>query len=212
MTEAMHERNPLRQSTSVAGFTLVELLISLAIFTVIASFTYISFDATDRGVRSIERQLDDLLAMQRLMQTITNDLSQLQPRPVREPVGAAFRPSLLADTRNDYFLEFTRGGYANPLGVQRANAQRVGYRFEEGDIIRAQWPVLDNLLATEPAETVLLEELEAIDVRFLDESGNWVNQWPGGTGGIGAAAPIAIEVTIDHAQWGQILRLVEIGG
>ncbi|MEO0575518.1 MAG: type II secretion system minor pseudopilin GspJ [Pseudomonadota bacterium] len=194
------------------GFTLVELLVSLLIFTVIATMTHFAFDATDRGVRSIERQLDDLLAMQRMMQTITNDLAQLQPRPVREPVGSSFRPALLADSRNDYFVELTRGGYANPLGVPRATAQRVGYRFEDGDIIRAQWPVLDNLLATEPAEIVLLEDLEAIDVRFLDETGNWLNQWPGGTAGVGAAPPIAIEVTIEHPQWGQILRLVEIGG
>ncbi|MEL6870190.1 MAG: type II secretion system minor pseudopilin GspJ [Pseudomonadota bacterium] len=196
------------QAPRAQGFTLAELLVSLVIFTVISLFLVRSFDVTERGVRRVQEELDALLRLQRTMQTLTNDISQIQPRPVRDPVGTTLRAPLLADTRNAYFIELTRGGHANPLGVPRPTAQRIGYRFEDGEIVRAFWPVLDNVLATEPQEIVLFEELERFEVRFLDVSGNWVNQWPQGGGG----TPRAVEIVVEHPKWGEIMRVIEVGG
>ncbi|MEM9172323.1 MAG: type II secretion system minor pseudopilin GspJ [Pseudomonadota bacterium] len=195
------------------GFTLVEVMIALMIFSVVAVLAFSTVDATGRASRSIEREMDDLLALQRLVQMVSSDVYQAQPRPVREPVGTAYRAPILADIRNTYFFEVTRGGNANPLGVQRSTALRVGYRLEEDELIRAQWPVLDNLLATEPDEIIMLDGVLAVQMRFLPTEGaEWVQEWP--LGGANAPAsqppPRAVEIIIEHEYWGELRRMFEV--
>lgn len=193
------------------GFTLIEVMIALAIFSVVAAISYATFSQAAQASRSISDEMQALQTLQRALQTIANDFAQVQPRPVREPVGSAERAELLADSRNTYLVELTRGGYANPLGMQRASAQRIAYRFEDGELMRVQWPALDNPLSNEPVEVILLEDIERVEFRYLPVgTDNWGTQWP--QPGASAGPPRAIEVFIEHARWGEISRLVEIAG
>ena len=200
-----------RAALSARGFTLIEVMIALAIFAVVATISYATLSQAAQASRSISDEMQALQTLQRALQTIANDFAQVQPRPVREPVGSAERAELLADSRNTYLVELTRGGYANPLGMQRASAQRVAYRFEDGELRRVQWPALDNPLSNEPVEFVLFEDIERVEFRYLPAgSDNWGTQWP--QPGASPAPPRAIEVFIEHARWGEISRLVEIAG
>ena len=200
------------QAPRQTGFTLIEVVVSLAIFATIAALSFLAFDQTQRASRSITQQMVELQALQRTLQTLGSELSHLQPRPVREPGTPTSRAALLADVRNLYVLELTRGGYANPLGVPRATAQRVAYRVDEGELVRTQWPALDNPLSIEPRERVLLENVERFEVRFLVEGrDNWIAEWPP-LGGSGGGRPRAVELIIEHEQWGEIRRLIEIRG
>ena len=187
------------------------MIVSLAIFSTIAALSFLAFDQTQRASRAITEQMIELQALQRTLQTLGSDLAQLQPRPVREPGTPTSRAALLADVRNLYVLELTRGGYANPLGVPRATAQRVAYRVDEGELVRTQWPALDNPLSIEPRERVLLENVERFEVRFLVDGDNWIVEWPP-LGGSGGGRPRAVEILIEHEQWGEIRRLIEIRG
>ncbi len=201
----------IRRAPRQNGFTLIEVIVSLAIFSTIAALSFLAFDQTQRASRAITEQMIELQALQRTLQTLGSDLAQLQPRPVREPGTPTSRAALLADVRNLYVLELTRGGYANPLGVPRATAQRVAYRVDEGELVRTQWPALDNPLSIEPRERVLLENVERFEVRFLVDGDNWIVEWPP-LGGSGGGRPRAVEIIIEHEQWGEIRRLVEIRG
>ena len=201
----------IRRAPRQNGFTLIEVIVSLAIFSTIAALSFLAFDQTQRASRAITEQMIELQALQRTLQTLGSDLAQLQPRPVREPGTPTSRAALLADVRNLYVLELTRGGYANPLGVPRATAQRVAYRVDEGELVRTQWPALDNPLSIEPRERVLLEYVERFEVRFLVDGDNWIVEWPP-LGGSGGGRPRAVEIIIEHEQWGEIRRLVEIRG
>lgn len=201
----------IRRAPRQNGFTLIEVIVSLAIFSTIAALSFLAFDQTQRASRAITEQMIELQALQRTLQTLGSDLAQLQPRPVREPGTPTSRAALLADVRNLYVLELTRGGYANPLGVPRATAQRVAYRVDEGELVRTQWPALDNPLSIEPRERVLLENVERFEVRFLVDGDNWIVEWPP-LGGSGGGRPRAVEILIEHEQWGEIRRLIEIRG
>ncbi len=195
-----------------AGFTLIEVMIALAIFATMAALSYLLFDQSTRASSSISNQMSELQLLQRTLQSLSSDLAQLQPRPVREPGSPTSRAALLADTRNLYVLELTRGGYANPLGVPRATAMRVAYRLDEGDLVRTQWPALDNPLNVEPRELVLLEDVVRFELRFLGDTGaEWLQQWPPFGGG-GGGRPRAVELIIEHERWGEIRRLVEVRG
>lgn len=195
-----------------AGFTLIEVMIALAIFATMAALSYLLFDQSTRASSAISNQMSELQLLQRTLQSLSTDLAQLQPRPVREPGSPTSRAALLADTRNLYVLELTRGGYANPLGVPRATAMRVAYRLDEGDLVRTQWPALDNPLNVEPRELVLLEDVVRFELRFLGDAGaEWLPQWPPFGGG-GGGRPRAVELIIEHERWGEIRRLVEVRG
>lgn len=195
-----------------SGFTLIEVVIALAIFATMAALSYLVFDQSTRASARITTQMSDLQSLQRALQAIGNDLSQLQPRPVREPGSPTSRPPLLADVRNVYVVELTRGGYANPLGLPRATAMRVAYRVDEGELIRSQWPALDNPLNAEPRELVLLEDVTRFELRFLGEGTDvWTAEWPP-LGGAGGGEPRAIELVIEHERWGEIRRLIEVRG
>lgn len=186
-------------------------MIALAIFAVVAAISYATFNQAALASRSISDEMQALQTLQRTLQTIASDFAQIQPRPVREPVGSAERAALLADSRNTYLVELTRGGYANPLGMQRASAQRVAYRFEDGELLRIQWPALDNPLSNEPVELVLIDELERVEFRYLPAgTDNWTTQWP--QPGLSGGPPRAIEVLIEHPRWGEISRLIEVAG
>jgi general secretion pathway protein J len=129
-------------------------------------------------------------------------------------------PAVVADTRNDSVLTFTRTGWSNPAGVQRPAEQRVRYRFVDGSMIREHWLAVDPALNTEPRQRVLFTKVQAIEVRFLDPvTRQWSTEWPK-VSVIGAVTPrnidmlttrpLAIEFTVVLDDWGRIQRLFEI--
>ncbi|MEL7298250.1 MAG: type II secretion system minor pseudopilin GspJ [Pseudomonadota bacterium] len=191
------------------GFTLIEVMISLAIFSTIAAFSYATFSSAARESRAITENNAALAELQRTLQWLTNDLLQYQPRGVREPIGTERRPALMADIRSENLLEITRGGHANPLGLPRASAQRVAYRMDEDRLVRLQWPVLDPVLASEPDAIELMTGIERIQISYLgDTADSWTQQWPGPNG---RRKPRAVEVIIEHERWGEFRRLLETG-
>ena len=143
---------------------------------------------------------------------MTLDFAQLTPRPVRDELGDGRLPVLRADARSLDVIELSRGGWPNPLVLPRPTLQRVAYRIEEDRLIRRQWPVMDRTLATEPAETTLLEGLEEIRLRYL-AGDEWSEQWPPDAGA-GASAlalrPRAVEIVLVVEGLGEIRRVVEV--
>ena len=152
------------------GFTLIEVMVSLAIFGLLAAFSYLTLNGIVEQSRIVGAEMTELQALQRTLQRMNLDFSQLVPRPVRDELGDGRQPSLRADARSTELVELTRGGWPNPLVLPRPTLQRVSYRIEEDRLIRRQWPVLDRTLGTEPAEATLLEGLQDIRLRYLTDA------------------------------------------
>lgn len=107
-------------------------------------------------------------------------------------------------------VAFTRGGWANPAGIQRPTLERVSYRFANGTLRRMHWMVLDGTEAGLPVRRDVLTHVKSVTFRFMDQSRQWVNQWPA----LGAPSlrtrPFAVEITLDLEDWGKIVRVVEV--
>jgi general secretion pathway protein J len=107
-------------------------------------------------------------------------------------------------------VAFTRGGWANPAGIQRSTLERVSYRFANGTLRRMHWAVLDGTEAGVPVRRDLLTHVKSVTFRFMNSSRQWVNQWPGlGTSSL-RTRPFAVEITLQLEDWGQIVRVVEV--
>jgi len=201
-----------------AGFTLVELLVAVFITTILFALGYGAINQAVNNRDAIAANQDRVIAVQRAMRGFVQDFSQLAPRPVRQPLGDGYLPAIASEPQQPLIVSFTRGGWANPAGVQRAMLQRVRYRFENGTLYREYWPVLDATLDPPPRSHVVLDHVKSIRLRYMDGSRNWQDQWPANGSGSALstqylrARPIAVEVTLELDDWGKLTRLIEVPG
>jgi general secretion pathway protein J len=172
-----------------------------------------------------------LVELQTAMRVMEQDFVQLAPRPVRQPIGdEPSQPALQAGPPGDSgtagssntsgsppLVALTRNGWANPVGLQRPALQRVAYYFENGTLRRESWYVLDPTLSSTTAKRDLLTHVKSVTFQFMDVNHVWQPLWPPTTvQGMVAAElslrirPIAVQVTIDTDDWGEITRIFEV--
>ena len=195
------------------AFTLIEVLVALAVFGVMTLLAYASLGSTLRDADLLGARMDRLQAVQRTVRYISSDLLQAAPRPVRVELGDGFSPALFTSLSAQYSLELTRGGWSNPAGLPRGTLQRVAYRIEDGELVRYHWRVLDRTFNNEAIAVVLLDDVESLVFRYLQIDGEWTEVWPpqniqGGSGNV--ARPRAVEIILTLADQGEIRRLLEI--
>lgn len=198
------------------GFTLVELLVALAIFAILSVLAYGGYNA---GVLSHEKartSMERLESLQTTMRLLTQDFEQMSPRPVRDVLGDGRLPALSADKREEYLFSLTRAGWTNPAGLPRPTLQRVSYLLDpDGKLIRQYFNVLDATLANEPVRRELIDKVESVTVRYLDSQKQWQDQWPPLNAPpvtVARSRPVAVEIRLELEDFGEITRLIEVGG
>jgi general secretion pathway protein J len=202
----------------VLGFTLIELLVSVFLLSVLTAFCYGTLIFVGRSRDGTEAAFERLRGLQLAVHTLATDFAQLEPRPVRDPLGNIVLPALQSDRRTTEVVSLTRGGWSNTAGTPRGTLQRVTYVLEGDRLIRRYATVLDSTLANAFVERELLEDVIAVQFRFMDQNRQWVDQWPplvataGSTSPQAGTRPIAVEVTLELRDVGRIVRLVEVPG
>lgn len=200
-----------------AGFTLLEVLIAVAIFTVVGAMAMGGYNELVGQSQIVDQNMVRVRAVQTAMMRLSQDFAELEPRPVREPVGDGMQPALRVDGLSLDIASLTRSGWSNSAGLQRSTLQRVTYRLEDGKLYRDQWPVLDRTLGNEPLTTQLLDRVISVRLRFMDVNRSWREAWPvAGSGPEGLQAqrarPLAVEITLELEDWGTLVRLIEVAG
>lgn len=195
------------------GFTLVEVLVALAIFGMLAALAYGTLSQTLSNAEVLTERMQRLQSLQRTMRYLSEDFMQLAPRAVREDLGDSLRPALHTDAESDFAVALTHGGWSNPATLPRSTLQRVAYRVEANELVRYHWMVLDRTLGNEPAGRALLDEVESIAFRFMQDNGDWTEEWPpeNRPGLLGLRQrPRAVEIVLILTDSTEIRRLLEI--
>ena len=122
-----------------AGFTLVEVLIALAITAFVSAIAYTSFSTVMSGVESSQATAERVYQVNRAWMMISRDLEQFVARPVRDEFGE-LEPAMQGGIAARFALSFTRGGWHNPVGHARSELQRVNYRMEDETLWRDSYP------------------------------------------------------------------------
>jgi general secretion pathway protein J len=229
------------------GFTLIELLVALFIAALMFAMGYGTLTQAIGTRGSLKEKQARLLELETAVRVLEQDFVQLTPRPVRQPIGdEPAQPALQASPSGTQsastvtslgstpgtasasqsstsgtppLVALTRGGWANPTGLQRPTEQRVAYYLENGTLRREYWYVLDPTLSSTTARRELLKKVKSVTLQYMDWTHTWQAQWPPATVS-GAAAvegtlrirPIAVQVTIDTEDFGQIMRIFEVAG
>lgn len=200
-------------NTRHAGFTLLEVLIAISIFALLALGTYrmlSSVLASDETVRRNELQLREL---QRAFSVLEQDLAQAGPRPIRDAFGDV-QPALLGESEPQA-LELSRLGWRNPLGSARSNWQRVRWQLDGETLQRRYWNVLDQAVDSQPQVQQVLSHVRSYKLRYLDSQGNWLSQWPpegmnANASGAMQRLPRAVEISLEHAHYGLLTRVLRL--
>ncbi|HHC75168.1 MAG TPA: type II secretion system protein GspJ [Thiothrix sp.] len=205
-------RHPIKKH--IIGFTLIELMIALAIFAIMATLAYGGLDSVMRADQANKQQLDDLKQIQRAFLFIEKDLRQLQNRAVTTAY-AENKAAFINDNVDSNLLEISVGGYANPAGVARSSIQRVRYVLVDDSLQRWLWQYPDYPESDDPLKIPLLAQVERVSFQALeqDDSGDQ-NQAGRNTSDqsdeTSNPIPKAIEVTIEHKKLGELTRLIAI--
>ena len=197
------------------GFTLLEILVATVILAVMGLMAYRAVSEAQVAVTAAESHMDRLRTTQQSIQLLVTDFRTLAPRAVRETIGDGLRAALLRDPNGINLVELSHAGWPNGAGTPRGTVQRVIYRLEEGKLIREHWTVADATLATPPVKRELLDRVERIEIRYMDSSREWIEQWPpfGNTQDFGfRERPLAVEITLVLADYGELRRIVEVPG
>ncbi len=189
---------------SQKGFTLLELLVAMVIFSLMSVMAYGGLYNVITGNEVIAQQEQRLKELQRTMMFLERDLRQLVPRPRNTGAGNTPAKSFDYGLDSDGLMEFTRAGNPNPIAVARSSLQRVRYDLEEKVLSRKSWALVDHI-DLEPTSMKLLKDVESIELRLLDKNREWQINWKEAK-----FIPLAVEITIDHTHWGKIKRLIPV--
>lgn len=196
------------------GFTLVELMISLAIFSLMITLAYQSVDTLLEAGREVEGPQAEWQQLQRALVFVERDMHQLALlRPMNTTVEQRESNSIIQPDTLGVLLEFTRGG--NPdvawqlraSGQMRSGLQRVRYVVEDGKLLRQTWNLVDHVEAEEPVSLVLLDGVEGEPrFRFMAaRGGEFKDDLPKER-----ATLVAVEFSLKHKRFGSIRRVFTV--
>lgn len=200
-----------RHAPAAAGFTLVEALVALLIFSWLSLASYQVLDQVILAQEVNQRKSEQLRQYQRVSWQMARDFRQLVNRTVRDTNGDVL--SALDIGSGDYMIEFTRSGWQNPLQWPRSNLQRVAYSIdyhpdylevdspyyndEQLYLIRAYWQILDRVPESKPLEQVMIGGVVDFRIRIWDSAaGTWLDQSSFATTGRDYKMPEAIEISL----------------
>jgi general secretion pathway protein J len=190
----------------VLGFTLIEMLVAMTIFSILSVMAYRALD----GVLALDERSSNTLAADsakhRAMAILLQDFLHIRPRVVRDERNDYQRAYEISE---EYLVRFTRGGLPM-LASMPAGMQRIAYSLnDDKELLRWVWPQLDGTSDLEPQSKVLLTGVEEFLVEQLDKNNSFVNAWPP----INEATelhglPKMIRLTVELADGSKLERLI----
>jgi general secretion pathway protein J len=195
-----------RELSNNAGFTLIEILVAIAIFAVLSLAAYEILQGVLRSGEISKEHDKNLIEIQRGMLFIERDFEQMVARTSRtsgiddENLQVLYTGKGILDSEYQG-IEFNRIGWINPLNLlPRSNVIRVGYRVQNGQLQRLYYLHPDTMAGQEPQQQVLLNDVENLTFRFWD--GTWVTSWTSTS-----EIPKGIEINITSKHYGELRRV-----
>nr|WP_269815955.1 type II secretion system minor pseudopilin GspJ [Serratia ureilytica] len=191
------------------GFTLVEMLLAIALFAMLSLTALTVFRGVLKNDEITQRKSTQLTQLQRALAIVERDLTQAQARAPtgdkRWPAAPEFAVLQTAgEEGGDFQLLLIRNGWPNPQArLPRATQERVAYRYRQGRLERLSYPNLSSPQAA-VRSVLLLSEVTRFQLRFYRQ-GEWLTAWRAG-----GLLPQAVEIAIDTPALGEVRRIVTL--
>lgn len=188
------------------GFTLVELLVAMAVLASLASVSFRGLSSileAEAHVQSETRRWNDVAVV---IAQLGRDLSLAVPRPVRGNAGQVLAAMIITGPSDEIRSQIvvTRLGDGDSASSQ-SGLRRIGYRLRAGILEYLVWPATDTAPEAVPSVNPVLENVADLQLRALDQDGAWSALWP--VGPRANALPRAVEAQIVLAGGERITRI-----
>ena len=170
-----------------SGFTLLELVIAIAIFALLGLAGWRLFDGVVRTQQGAGQHEREIRALQRAVGVIERDVWQAVAGSVVLAPG---------------HLQLQRSHWRNPLDQPRSERQTVSYRLE-GAVL---WRDSHGEGAVIVQRQKLLEDVRSLSWRAFAPEGGWRIETAGDS------APLALEWVVSVGRFEQIRRVLLLPG
>lgn len=156
------------------GFTLIEILIALMVFAILATITsstlYYAFNARTR----VNLQAERLNTLQLAISLMQQDTSQIVERAIRGNEMRLF-PVFVGQEK---YLELTRDGMINPKSLEkRSTLKRIALVCQKDQLVRRTWASLDPKDRNAYEDKVLLDNLKSCNFKYLNQTLQVLSEW-----------------------------------
>lgn len=165
-----------RKCSKANGFTLIEVLVALAILALTAVLAWQATAALVDGEVRLSSEATRWRALDQAFARLEADLRQAQPRAVRTSAGLEAPWLGATEAHGGSAIVFSRAG---PEFDNEPNAagQRIAYRLREGSLEVVYWPTLDRQ-RDESTAYRLVDDVAGFRVEHFASGGHWVSAWP----------------------------------
>lgn len=158
----------------IQGFTLLEILIALTVFAILATFTssalYYAFNTRAR----LSMQAERLIHLQLAITLIERDIEQVAARAVRGNNMQLF-PAFIGKAN---YVELTRDGLPNPhYQENRSTLKRIALLCKNNRLIRRTWNSLDTPNRQNFADKILLDQVNYCRFAYLNNRLELLPEW-----------------------------------
>jgi len=188
------------------GFTLLEMVVAVAIFAVMASIAYSGLNHTIKTGNQVSESNQRLSELQFALSYFSRDWLQVSSRKVRNQYGDEESNIVIEDNS----ISFTRSGWSNLLQRKRSNLQRVQYLVLDSKLVRRHWLSLDQGIGEEPFDSVMLHNVKTLEINFVDAAEKAIDSWPNELVQDGSSPPLALKISVEIASLGKTWRYLEI--
>lgn len=192
------------------GFTLLEVLIAIAIFSLVSLSSFTIFDSVLKGDATAKERSDRQNELQRAFIIIERDITQIARRSIRyegeAPSAQYIQSASDSFAAEEQAIAFVRQGWTNPgLLLPRSDMQAVAYRIYEETLQRLHANFVDSVVGEEPKVRTLVKDVTAITFEYYDGQ-KWQKTWSSN------ALPLAMAVELDTKDYGVIRRQFLVPG
>jgi general secretion pathway protein J len=188
------------------GFTLVEMLIALAIFGMLTAAGVALLGLTVRTQETSERLLDKVGEVRRLSSLLNADLAQAAPRVSRDREGRP-RPAFLGGAGDgELLMALVRRGADDDAGPSPGALQRIEYRLREGRLERLAFAQVDG--ESRAIAMPLLTGVRVARLRYRGREGGWTGTWSESDP---SRMPRAVELVTESERHGIVRQLFALG-
>ncbi|MBL4583678.1 MAG: type II secretion system minor pseudopilin GspJ [Pseudomonadales bacterium] len=198
----------LTRTRKPGGFTLVELLIAMVLFSILSVGSYQVLDSVINSHRKLSNHNQRFEGLRRAVNMLARDLQQAQSRTITNAYGTT-DAALIIESSDQSRMVLSSGGWANPLAAPRGTLSRIEFFVEDQVLVKRRWLVLDPADQETYFDMPLVKGVSEFQIRALDPEKRWISYWP--TDGMPLTQlPRVVEVELEIAELGIIKRTLEL--
>lgn len=195
---------------TVKGFTLLEVIIAVAIFAVLSLASFNIFNMVLKSDDFSQEKSSRINELQKAFLIIERDITQITQRGMRKEGEVAGEAFLHTEESNliseEQALSFVRNGWVNPgYLIPRSDVQAVAYQLKEGVLERLHFNFVDAVVGQEPKVRALLTGVIELNFEYFDGK-KWQETFSPKN------LPLAIAMEVELEDYGLIRRQFLVAG